>query len=62
MSVRDLKPAFLLLLTFPMLYEKYEDQVDAMAEMALKELKKQYAAVDAKVLSKMHSIKEKKHK
>ena len=45
-----------------MLYEKYEDQVDAMAEMALKELKKQYAAVDAKVLSKMHSIKEKKHK
>lgn len=56
------KPAFVLLLTLPMLYEKYEDQVDAMAEMALKELKKQYAVVDAKVLSKMPSIKEKKLK
>lgn len=39
--------------TVPVLYEKYEDQVDAFAEKALHELKKQYAVLDAKVLSKI---------
>lgn len=37
----------------PVLYEKYEDQVDPFAEKALIELKKQYAEFDAKVLSKI---------
>lgn len=37
----------------PVLYEKYEDQVDALAEKALAEFKKQYAVFDAKVLSKI---------
>nr|GEY74832.1 ATPase ASNA1 homolog [Tanacetum cinerariifolium] len=35
------------------LYEKYEDQVDAYAEKAMIEFKKQYAVFDAKVLSKI---------
>ncbi|KAF3661559.1 Reticulon-like protein B4 [Capsicum annuum] len=39
--------------TVPVLYEKYEDQVDAFAEKALHEFKKQYAVFDAKVLSKI---------
>ncbi|CAN4127285.1 unnamed protein product [Withania somnifera] len=39
--------------TVPVLYEKYEDQVDSFAEKALYELKKQYAVFDAKVLSKI---------
>ncbi|GJW71997.1 reticulon-like protein B1 [Tanacetum coccineum] len=38
---------------FPVLYEKYEDQVDACAEKAMIEFKKQYAIFDAKVLSKI---------
>ncbi|XP_022140804.1 reticulon-like protein B1 isoform X1 [Momordica charantia] len=44
---------FVLLHTVPVLYEKYEDQVDPIAEKALIELKKQYAVFDAKVLSKI---------
>lgn len=44
---------FVLLLTVPVFYEKYEDQVDAFGEKALAELKKQYAVFDAKVLSKI---------
>ncbi|KAK9724702.1 hypothetical protein RND81_05G093200 [Saponaria officinalis] len=44
---------FVLLHTVPVLYEKYEDQVDAYAEKALVELKKHYAVVDEKVLSKI---------
>ncbi|GFP81036.1 reticulon-like protein b2 [Phtheirospermum japonicum] len=44
---------FVLLHTVPVLYEKYEDQVDAFAEKAEAELKKQYAVFDAKVLSKI---------
>lgn len=36
-----------------MLYEKYEDQVDAFSEKAMIELKKQYAVFDEKVLSKI---------
>lgn len=36
-----------------MLYEKYEDQVDAFAEKAEAEIKKQYAVFNEKVLSKI---------
>ncbi|KAM2227764.1 hypothetical protein ACFXTI_014538 [Malus domestica] len=42
-----------LLFTLPVFYEKYDDQVDAVAEKALTEMKKQYAVFDAKVLSKI---------
>ncbi|XP_057521101.1 reticulon-like protein B2 [Amaranthus tricolor] len=45
--------SFVLLHTLPVLYEKYEDQVDAFAEKAMIEIKKQYAVFDAKVLSKI---------
>ncbi|KAG9160606.1 hypothetical protein Leryth_019326 [Lithospermum erythrorhizon] len=45
-SGRDLK-------TFLVLYEKYDDQVDAFGEKALAELKRQYVVFDAKVLSKI---------
>ncbi|KAL9240498.1 hypothetical protein vseg_014708 [Gypsophila vaccaria] len=44
---------FVLLHTVPVLYEKYEDQVDAYGEKALAELKKHYAVVNEKVLSKI---------
>lgn len=45
--------AFVLLHTLPVIYEKYEDQVDSFAEKAVAEFKKQYAVFDAKVLSKI---------
>lgn len=45
--------AFVLLHTVPVLYEKYEDHVDAFAEKAMIEMKKQYAVFDVKVLSKI---------
>ncbi|XP_058732077.1 reticulon-like protein B2 [Vicia villosa] len=45
--------AFVLLHTVPVLYEKYEDHVDAFGEKAHHELKKQYAVFDEKVLSKI---------
>ncbi|GMP96434.1 hypothetical protein CsSME_00045087 [Camellia sinensis var. sinensis] len=45
--------AFVVLHTVPVMYEKYEDQVDAFAEKAMIEIKKQYAVFDAKVLSKI---------
>lgn len=45
--------AFVLLHTIPVLYEKYEDQIDAFAEKAMIEIKKQYAVFDAKVVSKI---------
>ncbi|XP_052209669.1 reticulon-like protein B1 [Diospyros lotus] len=45
--------AIVLLHTVPVLYEKYEDQVDAFAEKVMIEIKKQYAVFDAKVLSKI---------
>ncbi|KAA8539986.1 hypothetical protein F0562_026678 [Nyssa sinensis] len=53
---------FVLLHTVPVLYEKYEDQVDSIAEKAEAEIKKQYAVFDAKVLSKIlkGSLKDKK--
>ncbi|XAR70238.1 hypothetical protein NMG60_11027026 [Bertholletia excelsa] len=44
---------FVLLHTVPVLYEKYEDKVDAFGEKAMIEFKKQYAVFDAKVLSRI---------
>lgn len=44
---------FVLLHTVPVLYEKYEDKVDPLAEKAMQEIKKQYAVFDARVLSKI---------
>lgn len=54
---------FVLLHTVPVLYEKYEDRVDAFGEKAAIEVKKQYAAFDEKVLSKIPRgpLKPKKH-
>jgi len=37
----------------PVLYEKYEDKVDAFGEKAMIEIKKLYAKLDEKVLSKI---------
>lgn len=45
--------AFVLLHTVPVIYEKYDDKVDAYSEKAWIEIKKQYAVFDAKVLSKI---------
>ena len=39
--------------TLPLLYEKYDDQVDAYAEKAMIEIKKQYAVLEAHVLRKI---------
>lgn len=50
-----LLPATVLVFTIPVLYEKYEDKVDAFGEKAMKEIKKQYAVLDEKVLSKVLS-------
>ncbi|CAN6864895.1 unnamed protein product [Brassica oleracea] len=47
--------ATVLLFTVPVLYEKYEDKVDDFGEKAMKEIKKQYAVLDEKVLSKVIS-------
>ncbi|KAJ0932669.1 hypothetical protein HanPSC8_Chr04g0176281 [Helianthus annuus] len=47
--------SFVVLHTVPVLYEKYEDEVDAFAEKAMIELKKQYAVFDDKVVSKIAS-------
>lgn len=44
---------FLAIYTTLALYEKYEDQVDAAAEMAMVQVNKQYAVLDAKVLQKI---------
>ncbi|XP_042403061.1 reticulon-like protein B6 [Zingiber officinale] len=53
---------FLALHTVPVLYEKYEDKLDAYAEKGMFELKKRYALFDAKVMSKIPRLplKEKK--
>lgn len=47
------KTGFVLLHTVPVLYEKYEDQVDAFAEKAEAEIKKRCAVFNEKVLSKI---------
>ncbi|KAH6809678.1 VIRB2-interacting protein 2 [Perilla frutescens var. frutescens] len=44
---------FVLLHAVPVLYEKYEDQVDAFGEKAEAEIKKQYAVFHSQVLSKI---------
>ncbi|KAL3622170.1 Reticulon-like protein B5 [Castilleja foliolosa] len=44
---------FVFLHTVPVLYEKYDDKIDALAEKASIEIKKQYAVFDSKVLSKI---------
>ncbi|XP_023541342.1 reticulon-like protein B1 [Cucurbita pepo subsp. pepo] len=56
--------SIVLLHTVPVFYEKYEDQVDPLAEKAWIEFKKQYAVFDAKVLSKIPigALQEKKKK
>ncbi|OIW02012.1 hypothetical protein TanjilG_11605 [Lupinus angustifolius] len=46
---------FVLLHTVPVVYNKYEDKIDPLAEKALIEIKKQYAVFDAKVLSQILS-------
>lgn len=53
---------FVLLHTVPVLYEKYDDQIDSFAEKAEAEIKKQYAIFNVKVLSKIPrgSLKDKK--
>ncbi|PHT70232.1 Reticulon-like protein B4 [Capsicum annuum] len=42
--------------TVPVLYEKYEDQVDAFVEKVVHELKKQYAVFDAKCKNELEQI------
>lgn len=54
-SFSFLLPATVLLFTIPVLYEKYEDKVDAYGEKAMREIKKQYAVLDEKVLRKVIS-------
>ncbi|KAG7573940.1 Reticulon [Arabidopsis suecica] len=44
-----------LLFTIHVLYEKYEDKVDAIGKKAIKEIKKQYAVLDEKVWSEQDS-------
>ncbi|KAG4950973.1 hypothetical protein GLYMA_16G030700v4 [Glycine max] len=44
---------FVLLHTVPVIYDKYEDKIDPLAEKALIEFKKQYAVFDEKVLNKI---------
>nr|GEU93141.1 reticulon-like protein B1 [Tanacetum cinerariifolium] len=52
-----------LLFSVPVVYDKYEDKIDPLAEKAWIEIKKQYAVLDAKVLCKIpRSIKELKEK
>ncbi|KVI07117.1 reticulon-like protein B4 [Cynara cardunculus var. scolymus] len=45
--------SIVLLHTVPYLYDRYEDKVDAFAEKAEAEIKKQYAVFSVKVLSKI---------
>ncbi|KAG0454672.1 hypothetical protein HPP92_023634 [Vanilla planifolia] len=54
---------FVLLHTVPFIYEKYEDKIDSFGEKASAEIKKQYAILDSKVLSKIPKgpLKDKKH-
>lgn len=54
---------FVVLHTVPVIYEKYEDQIDTYGEKGWIEVKKQYAVFDAKVLSKVRRgpLKDKKN-
>lgn len=42
-----------MLHTVPVLYEKYEDKIDPLAEKVMIEIKKQYAVFEEKVLIKI---------
>ncbi|KAJ4876702.1 Reticulon family protein [Raphanus sativus] len=44
---------FLLIHTVPKLYEKYEDEIDPIAEKAVIEMKKHFQVFEAKVLNKV---------
>jgi hypothetical protein len=50
-------------LTVPVLYEKYQDQVDSFAHKATVKAKDQYKVIDAKILKKIPRgpLKDKKH-
>ncbi|KAK8981600.1 hypothetical protein V6N11_028010 [Hibiscus sabdariffa] len=48
---------FLLLYTVPVSYEKYEDKVDAYAEKAVIEMKKQYVILEKKVMANINKQK-----
>ncbi|KAH9323895.1 hypothetical protein KI387_018534, partial [Taxus chinensis] len=54
---------FVTLLTVPVIYEKYEVQIDSFAHKVLFKIKEQYKVFDAKVLRKIPRgpLKEKKH-
>ncbi|CAK9142338.1 unnamed protein product [Ilex paraguariensis] len=47
---------FVMVLSVPLLYEMHEDQVDAYAEKATVEIKKQYTVVDEKVFQKLPKV------
>ncbi|CAN6972568.1 unnamed protein product [Brassica rapa subsp. trilocularis] len=49
----DCISALVLLFTVPLIYDKYQDKVDSYGEKAMADLKKQYAVLDAKMLSKI---------
>ncbi|XP_042447081.1 reticulon-like protein B6 [Zingiber officinale] len=44
---------FMLVYTAPVLYEKYEDHVDAAAQKAIRKINKHYAVLNRKVLQKL---------
>ncbi|PWA76205.1 reticulon [Artemisia annua] len=46
----------LVVVLFTVAYDKYEDEIDPLAEKAWIEIKKQYAVVDAKVLFRLSSV------
>ncbi|KAH0855791.1 hypothetical protein HID58_084052 [Brassica napus] len=53
--VLDSSPTgFVLIHTVPKLYEKYEDEIDPIAEKAVIEMKKHFQVLEAKFLSKSH--------
>ncbi|KAM0015560.1 hypothetical protein Hdeb2414_s0032g00712121 [Helianthus debilis subsp. tardiflorus] len=55
--------SLVLLFSVPVIYDKFEDKIDPLAEKAWIEIKKQYAVLDEKVLSKIpRSMKELKEK
>lgn len=59
----NIDAVLVLLFSVPVIYDKYEDKIDPLAEKAWIEIKKQYAVFDAKVLSKIpRSMKELKEK
>ncbi|XP_019188623.1 PREDICTED: reticulon-like protein B5 [Ipomoea nil] len=47
---------FVMVLTVPIFYEKHEDQVDAYAHKAKKQIERQYSQLDEKVLQKLPKV------